>query len=104
MAYSSYSRQFLDFESARVYNKSSPKGRDVNDFLTSFDREFIRFILWYEAANTHLAFTRGYIKRRLVWDFLCNRDVAQLVARTAGGGEAAGSSPVIPTRWYTYSK
>ena len=25
------------------------------------------------------------------------RDVAQLVARTAGGGEAAGSSPVIPT-------
>ncbi len=26
-----------------------------------------------------------------------NRDVAQLVARTAGGGEAAGSSPVIPT-------
>ena len=26
-----------------------------------------------------------------------SRDVAQLVARTAGGGEAAGSSPVIPT-------
>lgn len=26
------------------------------------------------------------------------RDVAQLVARTAGGGEAAGSSPVIPTK------
>jgi hypothetical protein len=25
------------------------------------------------------------------------RDVAQLVARTAGGREAAGSSPVIPT-------
>lgn len=27
-----------------------------------------------------------------------HRDVAQLVARTAGGGEAAGSSPVIPTK------
>ena len=26
-----------------------------------------------------------------------HRDVAQLVARTAGGREAAGSSPVIPT-------
>ena len=26
------------------------------------------------------------------------RDVAQLVARAAGGGEAAGSSPVIPTK------
>lgn len=25
------------------------------------------------------------------------RDVAQLVARTAGGREVAGSSPVIPT-------
>ena len=30
-------------------------------------------------------------------DFYVNRDVAQLVARTAGGGEAAGSSPLIPT-------
>lgn len=27
-----------------------------------------------------------------------SRDVAQLVARTAGGREVAGSSPVIPTR------
>ena len=29
------------------------------------------------------------------------RDVAQLVARTAGGREAAGSSPVIPTKLST---
>ncbi len=34
------------------------------------------------------------VRRFLVTDF---RDVAQLVARTAGGGEVAGSSPVIPT-------
>ena len=29
--------------------------------------------------------------------FMISRDVAQLVARTAGGREVAGSSPVIPT-------
>ena len=47
---------------------------------------------------THLAHARGYIKRRS-WAFCTKkRDVAQLVARTAGGGEVAGSSPVIPTR------
>ncbi len=32
-----------------------------------------------------------------------NRGVAQLVARTAGGREVAGSSPVTPTKWYTKS-
>lgn len=48
---------------------------------------------------THLAHARGYIKRRS-WTFCTKkRDVAQLVARTAGGGEAAGSSPVIPTKF-----
>lgn len=42
--------------------------------------------------------------RRIPWAFMY-RDVAQLVARTAGGGEAAGSSPVIPTsmRMYEYA-
>ena len=35
--------------------------------------------------------------RAMPWDFMY-RDVAQLVARTAGGGEVAGSSPVIPTK------
>lgn len=34
---------------------------------------------------------------RTFW-YILIRDVAQLVARTAGGGEVAGSSPVIPTR------
>lgn len=29
------------------------------------------------------------------------RGVAQLVARAAGGGEVAGSSPVTPTNLYT---
>ena len=32
--------------------------------------------------------------------FLIYRSVAQLVARTAGGREVAGSSPVTPTRQY----
>lgn len=36
-------------------------------------------------------------QRQLAWDVLC-RDVAQMVARTAGGREVAGSSPVIPTK------
>ncbi len=39
------------------------------------------------------------VLRHMPWVFMY-RDVAQLVARTAGGGEAAGSSPVIPTMWY----
>lgn len=34
----------------------------------------------------------------LALGFMYNRDVAQLVARTAGGREVAGSSPVIPTK------
>jgi hypothetical protein len=35
-----------------------------------------------------------------VWGILAqvNRGVAQLVARTAGGREVAGSSPVTPTK------
>lgn len=74
----------------------------VYDFLTSSDMGSQYSVpLWRCYERTHLAFTRGYIKRRL--DFLIGnyRDVAQLVARTAGGGEAAGSSPVIPTKFVT---
>lgn len=55
---------------------------------------------WEHFESTHLALTRGISKRQVPYlGVLCilNRDVAQLVARTAGGGEAAGSSPVIPT-------
>ena len=56
--------------------------------------------LWKHVAGTHLAFRRGISSVVvLLWDFMF-RDVAQSVARTAGGGEAAGSSPVIPTMWY----
>ena len=44
------------------------------------------------AKNVIFARAALFLSLRYVY-----RDVAQLVARTAGGGEAAGSSPVIPT-------
>ena len=38
------------------------------------------------------------MRPKLLWDFmLAYRDVAQLVARCAGGAEVASSSLVIPT-------
>ena len=49
---------------------------------------------YYE--NTHLANTRGNIKQSSR-DFKLHQGVAQLVARTAGGREVAGSSPVTLT-------
>ena len=55
---------------------------------------------WEHFESTHLAYKQGISERRVPYlGILCTkkRDVAQLVARTAGGGEAAGSSPVIPT-------
>lgn len=53
---------------------------------------------WKYFESTHLALKRGISSVEAIpWGFMYFRDVAQLVARTAGGGEAAGSSPVIPT-------
>ena len=74
-------------------------------FLTSYDTgvqhdSFPRKCF----ADTHLAFTRGIssVMSHTLGHF-DYRNVAQVVARTAGGGEAAGSSPVIPTKhWNIY--
>lgn len=48
------------------------------------------------APTLHIA---GNIKRLMtvLWGIMFYRGMAQLVARTAGGREAAGSSPVTPT-------
>ena|GEM_PF-3335909 len=57
---------------------------------------------WKYTENTHLAITQGISSvedgalRRLCYI----RGIAQLVARTAGGREVAGSSPVTPTKLY----
>lgn len=58
----------------------------------------IAYLPWKYVAGNHLHISAGnnFIHAR-ARRILLYRDVAQLVARTAGGREAAGSSPVIPT-------
>ena len=51
---------------------------------------------WWQLADTHLSYKAG--KERMVGQEFMYRGVAQLVARTAGGREVAGSSPVTPTK------
>lgn len=67
-------------------------------FLMSYDRESKMICFRGNGLRTPTLRKAGNIKRHdfpsgLLWF----RDVAQLVARTAGGREVAGSSPVIPT-------
>ena len=66
------------------------------DILGSFNC----VVPWDYTASTHLHIHAGniYSLPLTKQDQNFFRDVAQLVARTAGGREAAGSSPVIPTR------
>ncbi len=54
---------------------------------------------WKRFASTHLAIRREYQVPGFTLGFYVQtfRDVAQLVARTAGGREVASSSLVIPT-------
>ena len=66
-------------------------------FLTRFDRDFkISASVEVDCDNPPCV-TRGISSVRGQMGLFVLRDVAQLVARTAGGREAAGSSPVIPT-------
>ena len=69
-------------------------------FLTSYDTGTQDGLsLWRHSASAHLANMRGNIKRQscVLGIFWLNGVWRSLVARTAGGREVAGSSPVTPT-------
>ena len=73
-----------------------------------FNQVFIRLsghsfiFLFVLCVDVVLSKTRCFIQHISVRIGESIRGVAQLVARTAGGREVAGSSPVTPTKDYSY--